>query len=919
MATIYIDNQPYDVEEGQNLLHACLSLGLYIPHFCWHPALNSVGACRLCAVKLFKDKEDRKGKLAMSCMTPAAQGTWLSIDDPEARAFRAANIEWLMTNHPHDCAVCDEGGECHLQDMTVMTGHVYRRFRFPKRTYENQDLGPFVNHEMNRCIQCYRCVRFYRDYAGGRDLNVMSSHNEVYFGRHEDGPLENEFSGNLVEVCPTGVFTDKTLKRHYARKWDMQTAPSICIHCGVGCNTIAGAREGILRRIRNRFNPAVNGYFLCDRGRFGYEFVNSERRIRRPFLIPINSHIEGIPEEISRTNALQWISSILSPDNSWIIGVGSPRASMEANFALQTFVGKENFFSGLGLRDQRLIELILDIMTNGPAHTPSLAEMEQSDAVFVLGEDVPDTAPRVALSLHRAVREQPITIARKLNIPDWDDNAVREVIQDKRGPLFIATPAATRLDDLATATAHNTPAELALLGFAVAHAIHAEAPAVSGLSEEMASLAESIARTLCQAERPLVISGTALRDETLIQAAANVACALCAIGKKASLYYCMPECNSLGIGLLGGKPLDEIIEVIEALEGKSSGIVLIAENDLFRRMEASFVECFRTAAKHLIVIDHVAGSTTAMADLVLPASTFAEGSGTLISAEGRAQRYYRALEPDGDVQESWRWIHDIMVIVNDPRAESLMNLDAITDAMSETVPGLSTLKDFWPNADFRIAGQKIPRQPHRFSGRTAMTAHLNVHEPKPPDDQDSALAFSMEGSTSEPPLPLIMRYWAPGLNSDLPICKNQHNTQCAAGKDHPEPLILKPGEAAAPAFFATPPLPAKAPPQGKILVVPLYHVFGSEELSALAPGIAQLSPEPYLALHPDDAGTRNMQDSQVLRIVLNGQDMDLPIRLDPSLPFGVAGMPAGLAGLSGIILPEWGTLLTDERKSEAQT
>ena len=130
-----------------------------------------------------------------------------------------------MTNHPHDCPICDEGGECHLQDMTVMTGHNQRTYRFNKRTYRNQDLGPFVSHEMNRCIQCYRCVRFYRDYAGGKDFNVFGSRNRTYFGRVEDGTLESPFSGNLVEICPTGVFTDKTEKAHYTRKWDLQTAP----------------------------------------------------------------------------------------------------------------------------------------------------------------------------------------------------------------------------------------------------------------------------------------------------------------------------------------------------------------------------------------------------------------------------------------------------------------------------------------------------------------------------------------------------------------------------------------------------------------------------------------------------------------------------------------------------------------------
>ncbi len=267
MATVYIENRPYDVEPSHNLLHVCLSLGLDLPYFCWHPALGSVGACRQCAVKQFRDEKDTRGRLVMACMTPATDGTRISIGDAEAQAFRASVIEWLMVNHPHDCPVCDEGGECHLQDMTLMTGHTYRRYRFRKRTYRNQYLGPFINHEMNRCIQCYRCVRFYRDYTGGRDLDVFASHNHVYFGRYEDGVLENEFSGNLVEVCPTGAFTDKTLARHYTRKWDSQTAPSVCVHCGLGCNTIPGERYGILRRIVNRYHSQVNGYFLCDRWR----------------------------------------------------------------------------------------------------------------------------------------------------------------------------------------------------------------------------------------------------------------------------------------------------------------------------------------------------------------------------------------------------------------------------------------------------------------------------------------------------------------------------------------------------------------------------------------------------------------------------------------------------------------------------
>ncbi|HUS82861.1 MAG TPA: 2Fe-2S iron-sulfur cluster-binding protein, partial [Dehalococcoidia bacterium] len=326
MAKIIIDEREYEVGDGQNMLQAALSVGLDLPYFCWHPAMGSIGACRQCAVRLFRDANDTQGRLAMACMTPAAEGARISIDDQEARDFRVSVIEWLMASHPHDCPVCDEGGECHLQDMTVMAGHNYRRYAGKKRTFRNQDLGPLVNHEMNRCIQCYRCVRFYRDYADGRDFDVFGIRNQVYYGRQFDGVLESEFSGNLVEVCPTGVFTDKTLKQHYSRKWDLQTAPCVCVHCGVGCNVIAGERNGTLRRIYNRYNGEVNGYFLCDRGRFGYEFVNGERRMRRP-LARAGRDAEAAP--VDGEEALRLTAEALKRGKR-VIGIGSPRASLEA-------------------------------------------------------------------------------------------------------------------------------------------------------------------------------------------------------------------------------------------------------------------------------------------------------------------------------------------------------------------------------------------------------------------------------------------------------------------------------------------------------------------------------------------------------------------------------------------------------------
>ena len=226
----------------------------------------------------------------MACMTPASEGTRISIEDPEAVAFRAGIIEGLMHNHPHDCPVCDEGGECHLQDMTVMTGHDYRRYRFGKRTFRNQYLGPFVNHEMNRCIQCYRCVRFYREYAGGTDFNAFALRDIVLLRPRRGRRSRERIRGQSGRGLPNGRLHGRTLKQHYTRKWDLQFAPSICVHCGLGCNISTGERYGMLRRIVNRYNGEVNGYFLCDRGRYGYEFVNSAQRIRIPRLRTENKY-----------------------------------------------------------------------------------------------------------------------------------------------------------------------------------------------------------------------------------------------------------------------------------------------------------------------------------------------------------------------------------------------------------------------------------------------------------------------------------------------------------------------------------------------------------------------------------------------------------------------------------------------------
>ncbi|SUB15777.1 NADH-quinone oxidoreductase subunit G [Pantoea agglomerans] len=595
MATIHVDGKEYDVNGADNLLQACLSLGLDIPYFCWHPALGSVGACRQCAVKQFQNAEDTRGRLVMSCMTPASDGTFISIDDGEAKEFRESVVEWLMTNHPHDCPVCEEGGNCHLQDMTVMTGHSFRRYRFTKRTHRNQDLGPFISHEMNRCIACYRCVRYYKDYADGKDLGVYGAHDNVYFGRPEDGTLESEFSGNLVEICPTGVFTDKTHSERYNRKWDMQFAPSICQQCSVGCNTSPGERYGELRRIENRYNGTVNHYFLCDRGRFGYGYVNRKDRPRQPMLLRGNDWVTLNAEQAVNAGA------DLLRQAKKVIGIGSPRASIESNFALRELVGAENFSTGMPAGEQARLELMLKILREGGIYTPSLREIESYDAVLVLGEDLTQVGARVALSVRQAVKGKARDMAAAQKVADWQIAAILNIGQNAKHPLFITNVDETRLDDIA-AWSYRAPVEdQARLGFAIASALDETAPAVTDFDSKLNGKMDVIVQALAGAKKPLIISGTHSGSSAMIEAAANVAKALKARGADVGITLLAGHANSVGLGLMGGNPLESALEQLS--NGEADALVVL-ENDLYRHAPKALVDAALAQTTNVIVVDH---------------------------------------------------------------------------------------------------------------------------------------------------------------------------------------------------------------------------------------------------------------------------------------------------------------------------
>lgn len=862
--TITIDNQAIEVDPDKNLLEEVLSAGLDLPYFCWHPSMDSVGSCRQCAMTEYADEEDQHGRLIMACMSSPRDGARYSLE--AAADFRAEIIEGMMISHPHDCAVCEEGGECHLQDMTVMSGHTYRRYDGTKVTHRNQNLGPFIGHEMNRCITCYRCVRFYRDYAGGTDLGAQASHHHVYFGRYDDGPLESEFSGNLAEVCPTGVFTDKVFGKQYSRKWDLQTSPSICAGCSIGCNINPGERYGTLRRVVNRYNDEINGYFICDRGRFGTGYVNDDAvRIRQSMT---RSSQDADPVLVSNADALQQLQ-----DMSGAIGIGSPRTSMEANFALREKVGKANFYAGLSQQEFAILQQIHAIYQDTPAHIASLKDVEASDAVLILGEDLTNTAARMALAVRQSVRHRSFEKAAEQKIPLWHDAAVRKLAMDERSPLYILSPHATRLDDVSEMTHICSADQAARIAAAVASRFDKEVPAPEKLDKAERALVKRITESFKGARQPLIIAGSNSMSLSLVQSAANLAQALYQKNELTQLALVGSEANGLGLMLLMEDSQQDLQQAFAT--GAQSAIVL--ENDLYRRAPTADVDRFISSLQQLTVIDSIKTRTGEQAHLVCASATFAESSGTFVNYEGRAQHYYATFKPVDSILPATRWLA--------PET----SLATLTQACSQALAHCAGMADLTPGQDYHYAGLLAPRQQFRYSGRTAMRANKNVHEPKQEQDPDGIMSYSMEGVSPLKEARVFNTPWAPGWNSNQSVFKFQdevggHLKQGSVGVR----LLDKHNGSEGGGYIAL-------DSSEKNTAFPLYHLFGSEELSAQSQAIQARATSAYVAMNPADADRLGCNAGGGVTVQGNGV---VPLLLRDSIATGSVGISVGLPGLN---------------------
>jgi NADH-quinone oxidoreductase subunit G len=401
-------------------------------------------------------------------------------------------------------------------------------------------------------------------------------------------------------------------------------------------------------------------------------------------------------------------------------------------------------------------------------------------------------------------------------------------------------------------------------------------------------LASIIADSLKHAKRPLIVSGTGCASLAVIQSAYNVAKALPSANKQ--LTFTVPECNSIGLAIMGGRRLSQAFEQVG---NGSADSVIILENDLYRRASGQEVDKFLEAAAHVVVIDSLENKTAKHAELLLPAATFAESEGTLVSNEGRAQRYFPVYPATEPMRGSWHWL---TAVIDDSKWP---HHDALTAACASEFPDLAAIIQAVPDANYTVNGRKIPRQPHRYSGRTAMHSNINVSEPSQPRDMETPFAFSMEGDTAQVPPALLPVIWAPGWNSNQAINKFQ---QEIGGHLHEGDAGIRLVEASGilPWFSTIP--PAFKPEQGRWRVMLLHHIFGTEELSLHSPSIAERLPAFCVLLNPQDSETLDIDSGDQVEISEPSGHfiMRAPVQIELTLPCGLVGITAGLPAFQSL-------------------
>jgi NADH-quinone oxidoreductase subunit G len=645
LVNIEVNGVPLKARKGQMIMQVTDAADIYIPRFCYHAKLNVAANCRMCLVEV-----ERAPKPMPACATPVMEGMKVFTKSPKAVAAQRAVMEFLLINHPLDCPICDQGGECELQDLAMGYGRDISRFAERKRVVKDKNLGPLVSTDMTRCIHCTRCVRFGEEIQGYPQLGTIGRGEHMQIETYVEHSIDHELSANIIDLCPVGALNNKPF-RYHARAWEMSQHALVAPHDGFGTNIYAHVLRGNLMRVVPRENEEINETWIADRDRFGFEGMYSTERVTQP-MVRIDGALQPVDWEVALTAAAEGLQKAAASHGAASLGfLTSPMATVEEMYLLSQIA------RGIGCSnlDHRLRQLDFRAQENDavfPSLGLKIADIGKLEGVLVVGSNLRHEMPMLAHRIRQAAVKEGARVAF-LNPRAFD---------------YMFPVAAYGL-------AHDLVAELA----AVVHAAAAAAnkPVPSGVRPATVTEGHrALVAALTHGARRAIMLGTLAQRHPAYSELKSLA-ALLADLSGASLGLITEGANAAGAYLAGAVPHREPGGAPSATAGMSARAMLeiwLKAYVLFGGIDpandlAAGSEALAAADLVVAVTTHLPERLRAVAHVVLPIGSFAESAGTYVSAEGRWQSWAGAAKLVGESRPGWKVLRVLANLLNVPGVE----------------------------------------------------------------------------------------------------------------------------------------------------------------------------------------------------------------------------------------------------------
>jgi len=638
LVNIEVDGLPVKAPKGAMIIQATDAHGAYVPRFCYHDKLSIAANCRMCLVEV-----EKAPKPMPACATPVSEGMKIFTRSPKAIAAQKATMEFLLINHPLDCPICDQGGECELQDLAMGYGRDIARYSERKRVVQDQDLGPLVSTDMTRCIHCTRCVRFGQEIAGFPELGTLGRGDRMQISTYIEKSVDHELSGNIIDLCPVGALNNKPY-RYRARAWEMTQHPLVSPHDCVGTNLFGHVLRGRLMRVVPRANEEVNETWIADRDRFSCEGLYSEDRALKPMVKEAGVWRE-VDWEAALETAARGLQRVVREHGASQIGVlVSPTATVEEAYLAARMargLGSENVDHRLRRQDFR--DQAGD--PSAPTLGCSIAELERAAAVLLVGSDVRREVPIIAHRIRMgAVRR-----------------GTRVAFVNPR-PVDVLFP----VDASLTSNGHGMAQHLAAILAAASRAAGREPPtrtvaALEGI--DAGAEHERIAAMLAQGGLRLILLGALAERHASYSEIRALAAALAEV-TGARLGYLPDGANAVGASLAGATPhrgpagravARPGLSAADMIDARLRGYVFIGGVEAVDLAPSSAAATAPQGADCVVSLTPYAGvEQLAMSTVILPVAAFAETSGTWVNVEGRWQSVPGAARPPGEARPAWK-------------------------------------------------------------------------------------------------------------------------------------------------------------------------------------------------------------------------------------------------------------------------